>query len=82
MGGRGHLERAHGMGLTIDPVVILLGAARVGKIKQFCCITRSRKRGDRTVVQKGGSGTAPNPCRIIRSREDSALGIHLYLATP
>ena len=40
------------------------------------------KTGERMAVQKGGTSMAPNLCRVICSREDSALCLPSFLTTP
>ena len=69
------------MGLIIDPVAILLGAAG-GLNRTVLFFNPVEEAEERMAVQKGGTSTAPNPRRVIRSREDSALGFHLHLTTP
>ena len=69
------------MGLIIDPVAILLGAAG-GLNRTVLFFNPVEETGERMAVQEEGTSTAPNPRRVIRSREDSALGFHLHLTTP
>ena len=69
------------MGLIIDPVAILLSATG-GQNKRVLILKTAENMGVRMAVQKGETSTVPNLCRIIRSREDSALCLHLFLDTP